>query len=576
MAFEDYTGDDGQQADDGGESNDAIYQRYQRGDLQPAGETGVSPGQQEPNWTAVATSMPTWNQGDEIDLQRLTNGASYVRNQAMSGRWGPETVDSITSQLNQQLGPMMQRKAQAEQFQQQQQVNQALHQNALTQGIRAADMKAQAATFPETIHELYNPNTGGIDRYIPDGKGGWQIQEAQDVLAASQSRAGGGEGGGEGGGDAGGADIGPPAPTQDQGPMAPDGKPYGDQPRYRPVTGEDGVTRQQRIPSRAEYEAMQNATPEQQVAIADRIARGTFGAANPLSTGGGGFTGTIQNGPYRDQFAGGGLTQTNRPPAPPPAPAPQAGSPADFHRQAMDMVGPPPAQFYRGAHGQQMPNPAYSRWAADVRATAADLHKEHRQQISLAARDKLEDQREQNRQSLLQQRQDYQEHQKAQTEKANAWDTMYRHHVDKLQEEWDKMRHSPAGGFKEIAPEDRPPEFQNRQAMEREAENRADADWKRGHGGALPESRQVALRQRQAADDADAADRAKKLKLTPEEQALYKTVRLEHGAAHAAAQQAGNAPPAPPAPPAAPMSSRQAAAGVPDEARRIRQLLGLE
>jgi hypothetical protein len=312
----------------------------------------------QPNWSQIAAQTPTWNQGDEIDLQRLTNGASYARNQQMSGRWGAETTGAITSQLNEQLGPLMQRKAAAVQSQQQQAEQQALRQNAIVNGIRIADLTAQAKSFPQTIQELYNPNTGGVDRYVPDGKGGWTIQAAEPVQSPNGGSGSGGEGEGGGsssGGEGGGVGTGPPPPA-DQ-PLAPDGQPYGDRPRFRTVAGPDGVGRQQRIPTQAEFEAMQNATPEQQVAIADRIARGTFHAANPAGPQGG-ITASIENGPYRETFDHGQLTGTNRPPFQSEGGAQGGTSAEDFHAQALKTVGPPPPQFYRGAHGQQLAQPA--------------------------------------------------------------------------------------------------------------------------------------------------------------------------------------------------------------------------
>jgi hypothetical protein len=100
--------------------------------------------------------------------------------------------------------------------------------------------------------------------------------------------------------------------------LGPDGQPLTDQPRWRIVTGADGVPRQQRIPTLAERQAMDAATPQQQTVIAGQIARGTFGqGGGPGQFGGGQSQGggplTAQNGPYTDQYQDGRLTSTDRP-----------------------------------------------------------------------------------------------------------------------------------------------------------------------------------------------------------------------------------------------------------------------
>jgi hypothetical protein len=367
------------------------------------------------DWTKLMSTMPTWNQADDIDMQRLSNGASYIRNQAMSGRWGPETVNAMSNQLNDQLGPMMMRKKNADDFQQQQQLSQAVHQSALMGGIRAAELQQQAKAFPSTIQELHNPNTGGIDRYIPNGKGGWDIQQSERA-EPEVNRDGGDEGAPEGG---------YMAPDDEGGarPLAPDGQPYGDTPRWRNVVGADGIGRQQRIPTQAEFDAMHEATPKDQEAIASQIAHGTFNAAMP-GTPGQGLTASIENGPFREVYQGGQLTQTNRPPFPSQGqeqPSPATG-PADFHRQATSIVGPPPQEWYKGAHGQRLPNPQFARWQNDVRAMATELYKNYRQEQQFK-----EHQRQEEAKASAKENKD-------RTDKEDAaYAKRYQHHLDSLE-----------------------------------------------------------------------------------------------------------------------------------------------
>jgi hypothetical protein len=295
--------DEAPQSDQGAGGSAALEYLVGQGDRPPP---RVPP---KPNWTEIANNLPTWNQGDEIDLQRLQNGAGYIRNQSISGRWGPQTTSFMTDQLNEQLGPMMQKKQQAVQFQKQQAKQEAMDQNATQSAMAIHDTGAAMSALPEQLQ--YIPMAHGTMVLGPDGKGG--VQQFDTPEAPETTTAGGG-------GDQ--VDqVGPPAPGEDQGAggqaqqpdLAADGQPYGDQARYSVVRGPDGVARQQRIPTAAEHAAMQAATPEQQMAIADRIGNGTFGTAAPQPDQG---PMSIQSGPFRDVYQGGRLTSTNRPPPP--------------------------------------------------------------------------------------------------------------------------------------------------------------------------------------------------------------------------------------------------------------------
>jgi hypothetical protein len=94
---------------------------------------------------------PTWSQADDIDLQRLVNGQSVARQKFQAGEWGQETFDSMQNQIGQQVAPLMARKQAAQQLQQQQEEQAALKANAMRVGLRAHDMQTAAQTFPNQI-----------------------------------------------------------------------------------------------------------------------------------------------------------------------------------------------------------------------------------------------------------------------------------------------------------------------------------------------------------------------------------------------------------------------------------------
>lgn len=283
---------------------------------------------------------PVWSQADDIDLQRLLNGASVARQKAMSGEWGQETFASMQSQLDEQAQPLLMRKQASMQYAQQQQTQAALHQNALMQGVRNADMQNAAQAFPMTLHKEYNPDTKGFDTYYQTEPGKWNLQPSQPLtldpidVGTEESPAAMGP--------IGGTDRNS-GENQTQAPIAIDGLPYGDQPRFSTFTAPDGSTRQQRIPTLAEHQLVQQAV-----------------GASPGRM-------DITNGPFTDQFQNGRFTSTNRPP--PPAPD---GSGWYYH-QARSAFGPEPPQTIPDRFGRPVINPNWVTYNKEVLIHARQL-----------------------------------------------------------------------------------------------------------------------------------------------------------------------------------------------------------
>jgi hypothetical protein len=211
--------------------------------------------------------------------------------------------------------------------------------------------------------------------------------------------------------------------------IAPDGQPYGDQPRYRTVQGPDGSPRQQRIPTAAEFEAMQAATPQQQTQIAGQIAGGTFGQPQPT---GEGPTMTIQNGQYQETFDQGRLTSTNRPPLESQG---GAGAHKDYMAEALKSFGQLPPQRVTDRFGRSVPNRDYENAMAHVRQSALVLQ-----------RDDIKRQDEERKAAALEKKAEAKSHQ-------DNLDKDYKLHYGNLGKELKRVRDDNAKGGKEPLPD---------------------------------------------------------------------------------------------------------------------------
>ena len=294
-----------------------------------------------PNFTQQATQPPVWSQADEIDLQRLMNGKSGARQKYMAGEWGNETFAAMNAQIDAQTAPLLQRKMAARQFAEGQATQAALHANALQQGVRQADMMSAAKGFPGTIHKEYNPDTGGFNTYYQSEPGKWSLRESQpltlDPIGVGTEESP--------------AEMSPIGATDtnsgenaSQRPMGPDGLPLGDEPRFRTIRGDDGTTRQERIPTLAEHELVRQAV-----------------GASPGQM-------DITNGPYTDRYQGGRFVGTNR-----PAPQQSPDGAGNYYNQARAAFGPEPPQAIPDRFGRPSINPAWVQYNREVLLQARQL-----------------------------------------------------------------------------------------------------------------------------------------------------------------------------------------------------------
>jgi hypothetical protein len=456
-------------------------EEYDDQGIQPPAEQPQPEGPPEvPSFTSIAAGAPTWTSSDDVRYARKAASLGQLQDDIDQGFLYPHHAAEAAGPLVASLAEMNQRKQAADARQQQTATQAALAQNAAQRAVEQADMQHRAAGFQATMHMFVDPTNGESTAFYQKRPGEWEPvpqkdkSGPEDYVPAPASGEGGVEGGATpGAAEGAGQGSGEGGPL----PLGPDGRPLTDQPRHRTVTGDDGVARQQRIPTLAEHQAMRDATPQQQVGIAGQIARGTFGqAAGPPAAGG---PLSIQNGPYTDQYQGGQLTGTDRPPAPQPEASP-AGS---HYEEAKKILGQPPPPFIRGAHGQTIPNPQYVAYQRAATAMALDMWKTDRQHAQHAEHQR----QEQSRADAKAKATDSNDH-------ADRWLKSKNAHLKTLVSDW-QAGNAGEDGKKKPVPEDVHKELEGR------AKDMADQD----HVDAYGEDRLPASRKKQRALDSRAA-----------------------------------------------------------------------
>jgi hypothetical protein len=397
----------------------------------------------KPDWSAIINQQ--WSQADDISLQKLMNGAAYIRDKANSGEHGPETTAALTDQLNDQLGPMIQRKQAAQQAASAEATQAALHQQAQAQAIQTANAAHAARAFPSSVAQHVD-GQGNETNFVPDGKGGWTQIDKPDPGTAYAHLFPGTQDAGD---DASQERL-PEVPDEQterppqQAPIGADGQTLSTQPRFRDVMGADGVVHHQRIPTLDE-----------------------FNGAQAVGTG----TQVIRNGPYTEVRHNGQLVSTNRP-------QPQATQLGGKYAPNHDELEGYRAIAQHAVAGIQNP-----------RVREAEFGKIMGSMVSRHVMGKMQDEK----QTAIAQRQQtgIAAKEKAQqaTEKGKLWDSVYQSKLGELQKEWDGLRKDGGGGLKQTA-DNAPGWAKDRESMEAEAEQRADRDYLRAHGH-LPPAREA-------------------------------------------------------------------------------------
>jgi hypothetical protein len=290
-----------------------------------------------PNWTAAALQLP-FGQPDALQLQRLSYGYSTLQQQVQSGDLSMEEAAPALRQIQERIMPLLQRKQQTELVAQQQANAKLMHAAAQEQAVVQMNAGHDAANFHARTATQMDPATGQTAHFFMKKPGEWEQVDFGNSPQANQqsipaSQVGGPNDPYRGAVASADPNAGVGSSESDKPPLADmdtagesdrpiqdnaqqsaqvgaDGQPLTDQPRLRTVYDENGVARQQRIPTLAERQAMDNApTPQAQAAIASQIGHGTFQDARP----GPGGSLLVQQGPFTEAYQNGQLVGTNRP-----------------------------------------------------------------------------------------------------------------------------------------------------------------------------------------------------------------------------------------------------------------------
>ncbi len=487
-----------------------------------------------------------WTNANELDLQKVNQGLAQVESDIWNGTLDEETGRELMAHVQGRRQELLLRKQQAQAAALGQQQQALLHANAQRQAMLQADAAHDAANFQNRTASKVNPLTGQVADFFMTEPGKWQQIDWPEGAAAE----------GEGHGYA------PPAPQQDErsalmGSIVSQG--------VSPEDAEWWVRGVGRAPTPAEIAsgavaayAKRAASPEAAAARAQWEAAGTTGPDAFDIMNGAPYQMEVGNGPRREvvSYTGGQITgrqqfdergQLQQPQGDVIREAMAAGVLNDhllqvFRKQAMQIAGPAPPMMVPGRFGP-VQNRAYAAWQARVGSAADHLAAQYaKAELSKQGAQRRSDEAQRHEKAVAGERQRQEqaradEHRRQEQARAKAaedkdhsdrWQTAFRHHTDELQKEFDKH-------YRDTPVDQRPPEFQGRDAMEAEAERRADREYQRAYGrlpaarrdkaaapsaGAKPAQRTVeamqalaALRQQQAAVAAAPVQAAQQEKL---------------------------------------------------------------
>jgi len=143
------------------------------------------------SWRPEPPSIPEpWTAADELQLTKLNNAASHVREKFTDQEIGPDTAQNLMGQINGARGSFLQRQQAAKQMAQNEQQQQILSANATAKSIQLQNLQADARALPGQIVTDVDPETGKITRFAP--KGQFEALEKRETEPPSGSSLGAG------------------------------------------------------------------------------------------------------------------------------------------------------------------------------------------------------------------------------------------------------------------------------------------------------------------------------------------------------------------------------------------------